>query len=158
MKNIYLSAKGFGKVRCFVGGHDFTRITREDIELVRFKVASLVFMPAHYVYIVGIEPGQRVVITLMLLDRYVQELSEMAREGLAELSLVKVDAVQIYGKTYSTTGKQPFSMSRLGFEPKDSFKLNIDVHRNKHRNGVREDCHTQASSCQTQRLDGLVKR
>ncbi|XP_045156805.2 uncharacterized protein LOC123523184 [Mercenaria mercenaria] len=99
-----IPTKGFGKVQCFISGRDFTRLTREDLELVRFKVASLVFMPAHYVYIVGIEPGSRIMVTLMLLERYVQELSEMAKEGLPELVLVHVDAIQIFGKTYSTTG------------------------------------------------------
>jgi hypothetical protein len=102
---LIFSAKGFGKIQCFISGRDFTRLTREDLELVRFKTASVIFVPAHFVYIVGIEPGQRVVVTLMLQERYVQEISEMAKEGLPELSLANVDAVQIYGKTYSTVGK-----------------------------------------------------
>lgn len=102
--HICISAKGFGTVRCFISGCDFTRFSREDLELVRFKIASLLFMPAYFIYIVGIEPGQRVMVTLMLLDRYVEELSEMAKDGLPELGLINIDAIQIYGTTYSTTG------------------------------------------------------
>lgn len=96
--------KGFDIVRCFVSGRDFTRLTRESIELVRFKIASLLFMPAHFIYVVGIEPGQKVIISLMLMERYAQELSEMVKEGLPELCLVSVNAVQIRGKIYSTAG------------------------------------------------------
>lgn len=98
------SAKGFGVVRCFIGGRDFTRLSREDIELTRFKVASMVFMPAQSFYIVGIEPGQRVIVSLMVLERYVDELHIMAQKGLPELNLIGVEAIQIHNRTYSTEG------------------------------------------------------
>ncbi|KAL4237850.1 hypothetical protein ACF0H5_002562 [Mactra antiquata] len=97
--------KGFGIVRCYIGGRDFTRLTREDVELTRYKVASMVFLPAQFFYIVGIEPGQRVVLSLMVLERYVDELYSLAKDGLPELNLIGVEAIQIYNKTFSTAGR-----------------------------------------------------
>ncbi|WAR19392.1 hypothetical protein MAR_001230 [Mya arenaria] len=97
--------RGFGVIRCLVSGRDFTRLSREDLELVRFKVTSVLFLGAKDAYIVGIEPGPRVSVSLMLPERYVQEVAEMAREGLPELSLAGIEAVQVGCRTFETLGK-----------------------------------------------------
>jgi len=92
-------------VKCQVAGRDFTRLSREDLELVRFKVASVLFLSPRDAYIVGIEPGTGVLqpwvgVSLMLPERYVQELAEMAPEGLSELSAVGIIAFKIDGHTF----------------------------------------------------------
>ncbi|KAH3853152.1 uncharacterized protein LOC127875157 [Dreissena polymorpha] len=103
-KELATLPKGFGLVRCHLSERDFTRLSREDLELVRFKLASVLFLSPKDAYIVGIEPGRRVVISCSLPVRYVQELAEMARDGLSELRLAEIEFVEILGKMYDVQG------------------------------------------------------
>ena len=87
-----------------MSGKDFTRLNRNDLETIRSTVSQLLFIQASCVYIVGIEPGINLVISLMVPQRYIGTLTKMATEGLPELRNIGVDLIQISDRTIKTQG------------------------------------------------------
>ncbi|XP_045198029.2 putative uncharacterized protein DDB_G0268364 [Mercenaria mercenaria] len=98
----YEPENGYRYVKFHIDGKDFTNYSRKDLELLRKKVATLLFVPEQFIIIKGIEPASSLVITLMIPDIYVEILKELLDEGslddFVDLKGSGVDFVVIDGK------------------------------------------------------------
>lgn len=91
---------GYKYVKFHVDGKDFRSYTRDDINILRLRMAKLLFVPQQFVIIRGIEPSSSLLVTLMIPEMYVEILRDLLENGekFSELCDIGVDTVEVDGE------------------------------------------------------------
>ncbi|XP_060585094.1 uncharacterized protein LOC132741033 [Ruditapes philippinarum] len=92
-----LTENGFKYVKFHVEGRNFRNCTRRYVQSVRNRIAAILFIPAQFVIIAGVEPSSSLLITLMIPEKYVTILEGLLEDHLctSDMKELGIDYVEI---------------------------------------------------------------
>ncbi|XP_060573604.1 uncharacterized protein LOC132731441 isoform X2 [Ruditapes philippinarum] len=102
-----LPENGFKYVKFHVEGRNFRNCTTSYVQSVRNRIAAILFIPAQFVIIAGVEPSSSLLITLMIPEKYVTILEGLLEDHLctADMKELGIDYVEI-DKTYNVEERE----------------------------------------------------